>query len=235
MGRKHPLHLGIIRVVKNLTILHSKRKTISIEIQAGGKIVVRAPYRTSQARIDALLVEKKAWIEEKLASALQLQDQVPVHAFKAGETFPYLGTWTPLRLVERAKPVLSLNGAFELAKSAQPRAREVFTAWYQTEAARLFSERLALWSAKTGLVPSGLGLSSARTRWGSCSPNGKINLTWRLVMAPLAVIDYVVVHELVHIKVKNHSNNFWNLVQLYLPDALARRKWLNENGLRLDL
>jgi predicted metal-dependent hydrolase len=221
--------------VQNVTIIRSRRKSIAIEIQRDGKVLIRAPLRASQSRIDALLIEKNAWIAEKLALSRQMQAQIPNHAFDPGETFPYLGVWYPLKLVDHHRPALSLGVGFELARTAQSRAHEIFTAWYRREAARLFQERISYWSAETGLHPGGFGLSSARTRWGSCGPTGKINLTWRLVMAPLPVVDYVVVHEITHLKVKNHSKNFWNLLSTFLPDYLQRRKWLNDNGLRLDL
>lgn len=170
-----------------------------------------------------------------MALTRQIQTQIPTHTYEPGETFPFLGVWYPLKLVDRNRPVLFLDGGFELSRSGKPRAHEIFTAWYRHEAARLFQERISFWSAATGLQPTGLGLSSAHTRWGSCGPTGKINLTWRLVMAPVPVVDYVVVHELAHLKVKNHSKTFWNLLQAYLPDYQQRRKWLNDNGLRLDL
>lgn len=221
--------------VENVYILHSHRKSIAIEIQRDGKVLVRAPLRTPQARIEALLIEKKNWIEEKLALCRQMQDQIPIHTYSPGETFPFLGIWHPLKLVDRTRPALILAEAFELSKGSQPRAREVFIHWYRSEAARIFQERTSIWSAACGLKPSALGLSSARTRWGSCASNGKINLTWRLVMAPLSILDYVVVHELAHLKVKNHSKTFWDLVKSHLPDYQSRRKWLKENGFRLDL
>jgi predicted metal-dependent hydrolase len=221
--------------VQNVWILRSRRKSIAIEIQRDGKILVRAPLHAAQTRIEALLIEKKAWIEAKLALIGQIQAQVPVHSFQPGDTFPYLGVWYALKLVERSRPILLLDGTFQLSKSAQPAAREAFEAWYRREAARLFQERVAFWSAATGLTPSRLRLSSARSRWGSCSSSGNINLAWRLVMAPLEVIDYVVVHELAHLKVKNHSKTFWNLVQIHMPNYAAHRKWLKDHGLRLEL
>jgi predicted metal-dependent hydrolase len=221
--------------VQKVTILRSNRKSIAIEIQSGSSILIRAPLRTSQSRIDALLLEKKNWIEEKLALVKHRQSQVPIHAYQPGELFQLLGVGYPLILVDRARPDLIFNEAFELSERSQSRAQQIFTRWYRKEASRLFQERILIWSTVTGLHPNSFGLSSARTRWGSCSSRGKINLTWRLVMAPVPIIDYVVVHELVHLKVKNHSKSFWETVQSYLPDYKKLRKWLNENGLKLDI
>lgn len=83
--------------------------------------------------------------------------------------------------------------------------------------------------------PEKLRISSARTRWGSCSAKGTISLTWRLVMAPPEILDYVIVHELAHLKVKNHSSAFWKVVETYLPGYQNQRKWLKQNGHTLDL
>jgi predicted metal-dependent hydrolase len=99
----------------------------------------------------------------------------------------------------------------------------------------MISERVNIYSAKHGFAPKQVKITSARTRWGSCSPDGTLNFTWRLVMAPLDVIDYVVVHELVHLRVKNHSRKFWKAVEEIMPGWRLQRKWLREHGEKLGL
>jgi predicted metal-dependent hydrolase len=86
-----------------------------------------------------------------------------------------------------------------------------------------------------GFVYRGIRISSARTRWGSCSSRGGLNFTWRLIQAPLPIIDYVVVHELAHLKVPNHSKAFWELVKNLLPDFAERRAWLKAHGRQLSV
>ncbi len=222
--------------MQNVRILRSRRKTLSIEVHPDGSVVVRAPLRASQARIDAVLKERQAWIESKQTLVTQRAAETPNHHFTPAETFPYMGIWYPLEYVVQARPALKLQQqTFRLAQSALPKAREVFTHWYMQEARRVFGERMAFWQAKTGLHPLSLSLSSARTRWGSCSSIGRINLTWRLIMAPLEVIDYVIVHELAHLKVKNHSAIFWMEVEKHFPNFKTQRDWLKTNGIRLNL
>lgn len=124
---------------------------------------------------------------------------------------------------------------FVLSAAAQPAAREVFVRWYRAQALAVLRERVAHWSAQTGLLPSGLRITSARTRWGSCSSRGVLSFPWRLVMAPLPVIDYVVVHELVHLKEKNHARPFWQGVAGILPGYAIHTAWLKENGHLLSI
>jgi predicted metal-dependent hydrolase len=123
-------------------------------------------------------------------------------------------------------PVLS----FILSASVQPNARAEFVRWYRAQALVVLRERIDYWSAQTGLVASGLRITSARTRWGSCSGVGVLSFPWRLVMAPLQAIDYVVVHELVHITEKNHARPFWQGVARILPAYTTQVAWLKEHG-----
>ena len=220
--------------MQSVQILRSRRKTLAIEVHLDGNVLVRAPLRTSQKRIDALLKGKQTWIDQKLAQ-VSARIKTPIHHFSPGELFPYLGKWYPLELVDRSLPALELETSFLLSRSEEPKARQVFTDWYRKEASRIFTDCLRQWSQRTGLIPSRLSLSSARTRWGSCGPSGSINLTWRLVMAPLPAIDYVIVHELAHLVIKNHSRSFWSEVEKHLPVYRVARCWLKENGHRLDI
>lgn len=221
--------------MQNVHILRSRRKTLSIEIRPDGTVLVRAPLRTAQSRIDAILKERQSWIESKQAQSALLLAQSPSHRFDPGESFPYLGEWYPLEHVNRTRPLLDLAHNFRLALAALPNARKVFTNWYTQEARTVFADRVAYWQAKTGFKPARISLSSARTRWGSCSSSGNINLTWRLVMAPIEVIDYVIVHELAHLKIKNHSKVFWAEVEKHFPGFKTQRVWLKKNGFRLNL
>jgi predicted metal-dependent hydrolase len=219
--------------MQKVSIVRSARKTVSIEIHPNGEVVVRAPRRLPRAAIDALLGEKQDWIQRKLAQLEAARPPAP-KTFASGETFLYRGEDCPLQISERKRPPLALEqGRFLLSRAALGRAEAVFTAWYQAEARCLFSPRLEELAAQTGLRPARLRLSSARTRWGSCTSAGVVALSWRLVMAPPAVLDYVILHELAHLKIKNHQPAFWSLVESLMPDYAKHRKWLKDNGGRL--
>jgi predicted metal-dependent hydrolase len=148
-----------------------------------------------------------------------------------GETFPFLGQSYPLTIVPRQRPAITFDGStFRLAKSALPKAEDAFARWYKGQAASLLLERVLIYSRKHGFHYQKIRISSARSRWGSCSSSGMLSFTYRLVMAPPEVVDYVVVHELVHTQVKNHSKTFWRRVGEILPDYKVKLTWLKKNG-----
>ena len=113
--------------------------------------------------------------------------------------------------------------------------KEKLIEWYKERALEKFTERANWYSKNTGWKYQSIKINSAQSRWGSCGPSGSLNFTWRLVMAPIAVIDYVVVHELAHVHEKNHSTRFWNKVKTVLPDYEKSEKWLKENRKFLNI
>lgn len=214
-------------------LIRSKRKTIALIVKADGSLVVRAPLRVREELIRSFVEEKADWIRARQAefAALELAHPRAVeHKFMNGESFLFLGESYPLQIVEKARPALQLNGTFTLAKASVPRARQVFTAWYKAQALRIFTERCAWYAAKYGFSYKKIRISSARTRWGSCSTTGTLSFTWRLAMAPPAVIDCVVVHELVHTLEKNHGKQYWARVKAIQPDYKTFNAWLKTHG-----
>lgn len=212
----------------------SKRRTIALIVERDGTLTVRAPMRASQALIQQFIHEKADWItrtREKLKSIVQ----TPARQYAEGETFIFLGSSFDLKLVKSQRPSLQFDNGFTLSQTAQKRGATAFTRWYKVRAYEVVSERVAQYAHKYNFTPKQVKISSAKTRWGSCSPDGTLNFTWRLVMAPLDVIDYVVVHELAHLRVKDHSSKFWKLVLAIYPEYRKQRKWLRENGKKLNL
>jgi predicted metal-dependent hydrolase len=217
-------------------LVRSHRKTVALVIELDGSLTVRAPLRLGRAQIEQLVQEKAAWIQERRERLQHIRSQVPTYAYQPGELFLYLGAAYPLEIVERLAPRLALEeGVFRLARRAQPQAEQVFTEWYRRQARREFAERVAQRARQLGYTYQRVRISSARTRWGSCGAKGGLNFTWRLVMAPAVVIDYVIVHELVHLEFPNHSRQFWERVAHHLPDYRQQREWLRLNGHRLAL
>ena len=216
-------------------IIRSNRRSISLEIHPNGKLVVRAPKIATNAQIQALVNRKADWIAKNQAKAAIRYGDLKPKTFSAGETFWYLGEQYPLQFTNRQRPPLELDGAFMLARTAQERAKAVFIAWYREETRQITSHFIDAYSQQYGFEVKGLRITSAKTRWGSCSANHTLNFTYRLSMAPIEVVEYVVVHELAHLKVRNHSKDFWNLVGQLKPDYKTNRRWLKENGVRLTL
>ena len=146
-----------------------------------------------------------------------------------------MGAQIPLRVVEKQRAALILKDEFLLANQARDRAPEIFEAWYKAHALKVIGERVQLLAANHGFKFEKLRITSARTRWGSCSSRGTLSFTWRLVMAPLEAVDYVVIHELTHLKIKNHSPVFWAEVARLMPTYKLGHEWLKKNGHLLTL
>ncbi len=213
-------------------IIRTRRKTIALVIQPDGRLVVRAPKRATLKQIYAMVKQHTNWIAKKQKQAQETYVASTPREFVAGEEFLFLGQSYRLEIVEAEKPVLQLNGNFQLAESALPQAAQFFEKWYRQQARGVFTERVQTYAGEYGFEYGKLRLSSARMRWGSCSSKGTISLTWRLIMVPLEIVDYVVVHELTHLRENNHSKAFWSAVAAIMPDYKERRKWLKENGHR---
>jgi predicted metal-dependent hydrolase len=219
-----------------MQLIRSDRKTISLIVERDGRPVVRAPRHAALEQILRFVEEKAGWISSRQEQARRRLAELPARRYAPGETFLYLGEPYPLEIVEGARAPLALaGGQFRLSSQDRPQAREVFTRWYRQQARSVLGERAARLAGQYGLEFKRLRISSARTRWASCSTTGTLSFTWRLIMAPLPVIDYVIVHELAHILEKNHSPRFWARVRAMLPDYPARVKWLKQNGHLLSL
>ena len=210
--------------------IRARRRTISIQVRPDGKVIVRAPLRVAEKVVRAFVESKSDWITRKKAEAAK-RAPAPLKQFKDGERFLLLGREIPLRVAanQRAALSLALAGEFSLSQRALPNATAVFEKWYKAYALQVLSERVRLYAARHGFAPGRIRITSARTRWGSCSSTGTLSFTWRLVMAPMDVVDYVVVHELVHLQVKNHSKTFWDAVAALMPDYKSRMAWLKSN------
>jgi predicted metal-dependent hydrolase len=215
-------------------IIRSKRKTLALIVKPDGSLIVRAPLRASEKTIREFVESNVKWIEKKRAEALAFLRPMPTQ-YVAGEMFMYLGNAYSLEIVKNQKKLLLLDGNFKLAASVQNNARLIFEHWYRAQAKQILTERVSLYASQHGLQYKKIGITSARTRWGSCSVDGSLNFSWHLILAPLAAVDYVVVHELVHTVFHNHSKRFWKKVEKIMPDYQERRKWLQRDGQQLML
>lgn len=205
-----------------------KRRTIGFQIDDAG-LTVAAPRWVSLREIEAAVTEKERWIRNKLTQwrDLAARRRLPDVHWGEGGTLPYLGQSVTLRLSARTELVSSADGALlHLALPHDANADQVkdtAVAWLQTQARRLFGERIEHLAAQNGKRPSRWALSSARAQWGSCTHDGRIRLNWRLIHFALPVIDYVIAHELAHLQELNHSPGFWNAVSRLLPGFEAAR------------
>jgi hypothetical protein len=213
-------------------IIRTKRRSVSLEIQADASFVVRAPRWVSSGFISAFIAEKESWLRRRLAEAEDLRRQTERH-YAEGETFWFLGTQYPLRLVPAGR-ALVLDTAFRLPARLADRAAASFERWYRAEARLYLTRAVADMADRHGLSYRSISVTGAKSRWGSCGAGGSLNFTWRLVMAPPFVIEYVVAHEMAHLKVRNHSAAFWWRVGELCPDYESGRRWLRRHGAKLS-
>ena len=216
-------------------LIRTKRKTVGLYIERDGCLIVRAPRGVPRPLIEAFVQEKEAWILEKQALARRMAEQNQPRQFKDGETFLYLGESYPLAIDDHQAKPLVFNAGFHLRQDAQPRAAALIETWYRGQARQVIGERLTWYAQMHGFEYKRLRIGGARTRWGSSSTTGTLSFTWRLVMAPVEMIDYVVAHELVHTRVRNHSPAYWAALAAIMPDYKLRRDWFNKNGHTLTL
>ncbi len=215
-------------------IVRSKRKTLALIVKPDGSLIVRAPLRASEKSIREFVESNVRWIEKKQAEALAFLPPAPKQ-YIPGELFMYLGNAYSLEIIKNQKKPLLFDGKFKLAESARGKGGLAFEHWYRAQAKQILAERVDFYANQYGLQYKKIGITSARTRWGSCGVNGSLNFSWRLILAPLEVVDYVVVHELVHTVFHNHSQRFWKRVEKIMPDYKERRKWLRKDGQQLML
>ncbi|SFR69168.1 M48 family metallopeptidase [Anaeromicropila populeti] len=217
-------------------LIRSKRKTISIIVEQDGSVIVKAPAILSMNEVEAIVLKKLGWIREKQKKMHLMEKRTQAKEYVNGEHFLYLGKEYTLLLVEDrvndVPEVKILHNQIQVSgkKLSREIVREALCSWYFEQAKWVIDNQIKMYSAKLGVRVSKLTLREAKTRWGSCSSKGAVMINWKIIMAPLEMIDYVVVHELCHLKHMNHSKNFWDLVASIIPDYKKRRLWLKEHS-----
>lgn len=215
-------------------IVRSKRKTIALEVTDRATLIVKAPYYVSNKTIDEVIQKHIKWIRRRI-EITRTQEKTFPKEFVSGESFLYLGKPYRLFVVYEQKESLRFDGAFRLREDQQTFARELFLQFYKKEAKRFILERVKLYSKIMGVSYKSFRITAATKRWGSCSRDGRLSFAYRLIMAPVSVIDYVVIHELCHVIEHNHSKAFWEKVKAALPDYEEQKRWLKEKGQLLNI
>lgn len=205
----------------------ARRRSIGLRIDDRG-LTVSMPLRASERWLDSVLADKAGWVLEKLAQRPRPQ---PARVWEDGAHLPHLGEL----LLLQVRPALfaappQRQGAMLLltvaADSGPAEIERQLLQWERQQALRLFNERVTVFAAQMGVQPSRVALSNARTRWGSCNARGSVRLNVRLLRLPLPLLDYVVVHELAHLRELNHAPAFWRVVEQACPDYAEQRRAL---------
>jgi len=219
-----------------------RKKTVEITVDGHTGVLVAAPEGVPRADIDAIVRRRASWILRKASPAVM--DPQP-RQFVSGESLPYLGRRVRMIVVEGdgSRPLIRFrHWSFEVltplkleGEARRDAIRRALIRWYKGRAQQRLEERVKRWSAVLGQHPTEVLIRDQRQRWASCAPDGTVRFNWRVIMAEPAMLDYVVVHELAHLTVKNHSADFWIRVASALPDYAVRRRRLRELGPYLSL
>ncbi|HUX92548.1 MAG TPA: SprT family zinc-dependent metalloprotease [Ignavibacteriaceae bacterium] len=219
-----------------INIKRSVRKTLSIYVERDGTISVLAPKGLRRKNIDEILKQKEYLIYKYRAEWQGLNRSKKNREYISGQSFMYLGRSYSLKLIDKLeKPLLLKDGRFFLLKSEKDNAKEHFINFYKEHGKIKILNRIEEFKNKIDVNPGRVRIMELQNRWASCTAEGNINFHWKCIMAPYIVLDYIVVHELIHLIHKNHTQEFWNEVDKILPKYQDSIAWLKSHGASMDL
>lgn len=222
-------------MIINYELVRTERKSIGITVERDSQVVVNAPTDLNVEEIEKHIYKKRFWIWEKLAIKKDSLENIVQKQFVSGESFSYLGRNYRLQIVEGSSELKLKNGWFVLGQKKQPKAKEVFKAWYSEHLKTKIDERLEIICKNTNIKKPDFRIMELGFRWGSCTKDGVLNFNWKIAMAPLGVIDYIIAHELVHLKIHTHNEKFWKEVAKMIPSYVEKKEWLKTQGKDLSL
>ena len=239
MEQKESIHKKL-----NYSIIYSQRKTVSISIQKDGSISVRAPLFFNDKEVDRIVTEKIGWIEKKQQQVKErnrLRKDTQKRDYMEGSTMPYLGKEYPIHIVVcngLTTPQISFNLDYfqvKVGKYDHEKVKNAFRCWYIKQAKAIYLDRIEYYQTIIKEPFGQVRIKEQKSCYGSCSSKRNLNFNWKCVLAPKEVLDYIVVHELCHLKELNHSKRFWSEVEKVMPDYQIYKRWLKENHDRLEL
>ena len=216
----------------------ARRRTLEIVVDRDGSLVLATPPDVATETLERFVDENWVWVYTKLAEKeAQARTRSP-REFVSGEGFPYLGRSYRLKVIDGTprQPALRLyRSRFELRRDAIPEAREHFVRWYTLHLRPMLDRHVAALAHRVGAEPRQVHIQDLGYRWGSSNRRGHLYFHWRVAMLPHPMIEYLVVHELVHLIERNHSPAFWERLERVIPDYAERQRWLRERGGMYDL
>jgi len=220
------------------------QKRLGVSVYPNGQIRVSANKSMDRKEIVKFLNLNKVWLQKSLDGAREIQKKYPAKFFRSGEEYPYLGRDYKLQItsgetlglcfVESEMRFMTPIPEDEISQSLRLKYYSSFKKSYRQVAEKIMLQRLQFYSHKMKLQPSAVQFRGQKSIWGSCSPQNKISLNFKLIVAPIEVVDYVIIHELAHIQHKNHSARFWKLVENFTEHRHFSRQWLRENQFKAD-
>ena len=214
----------------------ARRKTVELSVDRDGRILLHAPESADREKLETMVQAKLLWIYQQLGRKEEELHQLPVKEYVSGEGFYYRGRKYRLKLIDDIRSVRNgnhlrlLSGRFIMPRLVVLRGREIFIDWYAGRAAEWVPRRVLLLQDRVGLAPESIEICDLGFRWGSCTERGKILFHWRLILLPPERIDYLILHELVHLHEHNHSPAFYERLRRAAPEYEIHEEWLRRNG-----
>lgn len=208
----------------DITIQRSLRRTLSVQIDKDGTVLVKAPKFISQKEIDAFLAKHQVWIEKRVTLVKKQQ------SIRRNENeYYFLGQKVTLK--EGPYTKIAVHGdILEFPVALSFRKEKEIERWYKEQAREIITQQVEKYAQEMHATYKEITFSDTRSQWGRCTHDNRLQFSWRLVMAPLLVLNYVVIHELSHTFQKNHTQLFWMKVRNYNPSYRQQVKWLKEHG-----
>ena len=242
MSERGAIGFGDSRIHYQVVRSRRRHKTIEVTVDQPGLVTVAAPADTSTDQIEATVRRRAGWIIRHDGAAAAAP---PPRRFVSGESLPYLGRSVPLTVrrgdLDRVA-VRFHHWQFDVdvpqpldGEERRAAVRSAFEAWYRERAAAKLPPRVQRIAGLMGVRPSAVLIRDQRRRWGSCAPDGTLRLNWRAIMAPPAIVDYIVAHELAHLRVRPHNAEYWGVVGQAIPDYPLRRRRLRELGAAFNI
>ncbi|MEG4023771.1 SprT family zinc-dependent metalloprotease [Microcoleus sp. S13C4] len=213
-----------------------KRKKLTITVERDRSIVVKAPTGTDLEKIQEVVESRKLWLYEKTNHEQKYHPPLspPGKELVNGESLPYLGRNYQLELSDSNEEIQFVSNRFLVPKAQTKQRGEVFKNWYIQKAKEQILPRVQIYAVRMGVKFNLAKITDSKYRWGSCTSKNNINFNWRLIKAPMFVINYVIVHELAHLLESNHTSIFWNIVAVQVPNYQIAKNWLRDNGNTLE-
>ncbi|KQP43379.1 M48 family metallopeptidase [Pseudorhodoferax sp. Leaf274] len=234
-------NLRRVHDIEYLLLPGTVRRTTDIVIERDGAVTVRPPARMTPEQVDHTVLSRRLWIYRNLAEWRDLNATRVVREWVNGESFLYLGSAYRLLLVaEQNVPLKLKDGRFCLLrglveKGGTAAAQEAFRDFYCKAGQARIAQRVSYFAPRVGVAPGPLKVRELGYRWAASLPGGGLLFHWKCLMAPLRIIDYIVAHELCHLRHRDHGEAFWNEVDKVLPDYRQRKEWLRARGAEMDL
>jgi predicted metal-dependent hydrolase len=213
----------------------SERKTISIIIERDRSVIVRAPFNTAPESINSLIQKKKFLLFKKINQPNKYPSPKPFKEFVSGESILFLGDLYKLRIENEIFEGIRFEKEFYISNSNKAKANALLKKFYVEQANEKLIPRIKRFAERLGVNYKLISIREMKYRWGSCTPKDNLNFNWRIIKAPINVIDYIIVHELAHLLEPNHTPEFWNIISVQLPNYKKAKEWLKNNGHLLEV